>query len=160
MKRLIIIRHAESDWQQGDETDFERSLNERGMAEASVKGVVLIKKQILPDLIISSPAKRAITTAKIIADKMAFKIEQINEDQRIYEANTSDLLNVIAGIDDHHSTVLLFGHNPGVTSFCQLLSISNSFINMQPCGVCCLDLDVERWGDVHDGSGKVVFVEI
>jgi len=111
LKELMLLRHGKSDWNT-DSTDFYRSLNKRGLRNAHQIGEWLAAQNLVPDLIISSPATRAHTTAKIVCDAMGLSINAIKTKQSIYEANTSDLLQVLADIPNSVHRLLLVGHNP------------------------------------------------
>ncbi len=80
MKTLYIIRHAKSSWKDTTLDDFDRSLNKRGKLNAPLMGDRLKSKNIVPDLILSSPAKRAKKTAKIIAEKVEYARVIVNKE--------------------------------------------------------------------------------
>lgn len=89
--------------------DFDRPLNDRGNENAPFMGKLLKKEKIFPDLIISSPAKRAITTARKIADEIDYPKNKIIEEPKIYEAHVKTLLQIVNSLDDEIKTVFLFG---------------------------------------------------
>ena len=158
MKRLYLIRHAKSSWDDPDLADYERPLNKRGKEEAPMMGKRLKKSKVQPDLILSSPAKRALKTAKIIAKELDFPKKRIVTDEAIYEAGVPALLSVIRNIDDAFQQVLFCGHNPGLTDLAQ--SLTNVQIdNIPTCGVFCLDFDLPSWKEVADGKGIFVFFD-
>ncbi len=158
MKKLYLIRHAKSSWENHLLPDFDRPLSDRGKRDAPKIGEVLRTKSIKPDLIISSGAKRAITTAKILSAELNYPHESIVEDSSIYEATTQTLLNVINKIDDKNELLFLIGHNPTFTVLANLLG--NKFIdNMPTCAVAELELDVNSWKDVSTDCGKLVGFE-
>ena len=99
------------------------------------------------DLIVSSPAARAMATARIVAEAMGYPADAIGEDERIYEAGPAELLAVIRDIDPALATVLLFGHNPGLTQLVNELS-EPLVDNVPTCGAVELRLAIERWADV------------
>ena len=116
MRRLLLlIRHANSDWDSSAIPDFERPLNKRGLRDAPKMGVHLKEMALLPDLIISSGAKRAITTAKLIAKSLDYT-NDILVDNNIYNASSDDIKSIINKIDEKYNTVFLFGHNPGLST--------------------------------------------
>jgi phosphohistidine phosphatase len=158
MKKLFLIRHAKSSWEDHLLSDFDRPLSDRGKRDAPRMGDVLRDKKVNPDLVIASPARRAIKTAKIISTILKYPIEKIVEDKTIYEASTQDLLNVINSIDDVYSTVLIFGHNPGFSMLANLLS-SKYIDNMPTSSVAGIELFVNSWKDVEVGSGKLFLFE-
>src|SRR5687768_1175410 len=112
MKELILVRHAKSSWKDQDLTDFERPLNKRGKRDAPFMGGLLKKITQSPDLIISSPAARALSTAKIIAKELDFPVDKIKKDIKIYLAEEVELFKIVKKISDKHQRIILVGHNP------------------------------------------------
>lgn len=152
MKTLFLIRHAKSSWDDPNKDDFDRPLNERGKRNAPFMGKLLKKENILPDLIISSPAKRAIATAKIIADETGYPKNKIHTDSKIYEAAINDLLEIINSIQKEHKTVFLFGHNPTLTDFLNYLT--NAGIgNIPTCGVAEIEFSFNSWKEISRETG-------
>lgn len=115
MKRLLLIRHAKSSWKNADLDDFDRPLSGRGKREAPAMALRLKQQGVQPDLILSSPAKRARKTAKIVAETLAYPVVEIHLDNRLYMQGTAALLTVLAETDERLITVLLVGHNPDLT---------------------------------------------
>lgn len=159
MKTLFLIRHAKSSWENISLNDFDRPLNERGKKNAPKMGEVLAAKKIIPDLIISSPAKRAIKTAQIIADKLGYKKNKIVKAQEIYEADVNTLLSLITRINADYNTVMLFGHNPGITEFLNYLTSAN-IANIPTCGVAQIKFDFSDWNETSKDTGELVYYDI
>jgi len=113
MPELLILRHAKSDWSTG-EADFERPLNDRGKRDATRMGKWLGDEGLLPDFLVSSPAKRARKTALKVARAMDFAEANIHWDASIYEATVAQLLGVLRRCPSSARRVLLIGHNPGL----------------------------------------------
>lgn len=147
MKKLYILRHGKSSWKYPELSDFERPLNNRGKRDAPFMARLARESGISPDLILSSPALRAYSTARIFAEEMNYPLEKVETSELIYEASVSDLINVITGIDNSFFSVILAGHNPGLTSLSNTLS--GKFIdNIPTCGLVELSIDVSDWQDV------------
>ena len=160
MKTLYIIRHAKSSWADANQPDFERGLNERGKKDAPRMGKRLKEKSIHPDLILCSSAKRAYSTAKRIAKILNYPKEKIKEDRTLYHAGEDTILSVIQELKDKHQTVLLFGHNPGLTDFVNtLMNEEGNIDNIPTCGVVAFKLQVDSWKDVCWGCGKMMFFD-
>ncbi|MTI19740.1 histidine phosphatase family protein [Fulvivirga sp. RKSG066] len=153
MKTLYLIRHAKSSWKFPELSDAERPLNKRGKRDAPDMGKRLKNKGLFPDLMLSSPANRALTTCQMIAKALDYPKEAIETDRRVYHAGVSELLRVVQGIDDTWNTVCLFGHNPGFTDFANELTHSDIY-NIPTCGVFACSFDVDSWKDVGYGKGK------
>ena len=158
MKKLYLIRHAKSSWEDHILSDHDRPLSDRGRRDAPIVGDILKSQKVKPNLVISSTARRAMKTAKIFSTILGYPIEDIVTDSKIYEATTQDLLNVITKIDDANKTVLVFGHNPAFTVLANLLG--DKYIdNMPTCAVSEFELKVKSWKDVGVDSGKLISFE-
>lgn len=160
MKTLYIIRHAKSSWADPITNDFDRGLNDRGKRDAPKMGKRLKEKEIHPDVIISSPAKRTLSTAKKISEAIKFEKSRINTESRLYHAHEDTILAVVQGINDKHEIAMLFGHNPGLTDFVN--SISGEEINIDnipTCGIVAFSLPVESWKDVTWKSARLAFFD-
>jgi phosphohistidine phosphatase len=162
MKTLYIIRHAKSSWDDDDLSDFERPLNERGKKDAPRMGKRLKEKSIHPDLMLSSPAKRAFSTARRIAKILDYKKDDIKTDRRLYHADDQMILSVIREIKDNRNTIFLFGHNPGLTDFVNSLMDQQSDLdiaNIPTAGVVAFQLDSDSWSTIKFGDGKFLFFD-
>ena len=151
-KYLILIRHAKSSWENPSLRDFDRPLNGRGQRDAPEMGRRLAEKEIIADLMLTSPANRAITTCQTIAEKIGYPLKAIEKDEEIYHAGPSTLLEVVRSIDDSWRTVLLFGHNPGFTDFANALN-NTDIENIPTCGMVSIKFEVNSWQDISYGSG-------
>jgi len=158
MKTLVLVRHAKSSWDDPSLADKDRPLNDRGKRDAPKVGERLARTGAKPDLILSSPAKRALATAEIIARKLGYKRKDIVVDDRLYAVEAEVLLDVIRRLDDEAECVMLFGHNPELTELAHRLS---SKINHMPtCAVAEFTFDVKSWkriGEVNPSTVAVGF---
>ena len=157
MKTLYLVRHAKSDWSDQSLTDFDRPLNKRGKKDGPFMGKVLREKEVAPDIIISSPAKRAKKTAIEIAEKLSYTVKRIIFIEELYDASSKEILHIVKSIDEQNNSAMIFGHNPGLT----LLNnyISNKYIdNIPTTGIVALSLDV-KWSEVDKFSCKQLFFE-
>lgn len=143
MKKLYIVRHGKSDWKAGIKSDFDRTLNERGMHDAPLMGKHLLSHYDKPDLIVSSPAVRALTTARLVAHEVNYPLENILEEPSIYEAPLYNLLEVINGLPNEKDVVYIFGHNPGLSMLTNYLT--DEYIDMKTCNVSILSASVDDW---------------
>jgi phosphohistidine phosphatase len=161
MKNLYVIRHAKSSWDSTNLPDFDRPLNDRGKRDAPRMGKRLKEKSIIPDLMLSSPARRALSTCKRIAEVLEFPKEKIKTERALYHADEEDILSVIRAVSDKYNTVFLYGHNPGLTDFVNALSRDESMNvdNVPTCGVVAFSLDIESWKRIDFGKGKFVFFD-
>lgn len=159
MKTLYLIRHAKSSWKDPDLRDFERPLNKRGKRDAPEMGQRLKKYKAVADVIISSPAKRAIKTAKIIAREVGFPVRKIVTKETVYLADVPTLVEVIRKISDKHHQVMLFGHNPGLTMLANFLVNGEPVENIPTCGIFCIEFEIDSWEKVEEGVGKTLFFD-
>ena len=146
-KLLYLLRHAKAEGSKQKLADLDRALTERGVSDAKKLAAKLRKKELDFNLIVASPAIRAITTAQIIAKTLDFRQSHIEVDEHLYQANASDFLEVVAKLHKKASKVLLVGHNPGMEEFVQLLS--GESVVMPTCSLVRLDLDVKHWKDLE-----------
>jgi phosphohistidine phosphatase len=157
-KTLYLIRHAKSSWDDHDLSDFQRTLNNRGLKDASLMARFIKEKNIVPDLIITSPAMRALSTAEIFADEFIYKKNKIINDEKIYEATMRELMRTIGEIKDEYKTIMLFGHNPGISNIANL--IGDKFLPALPtCAVVGIELKVNSWSEVERDRGKIILFE-
>jgi phosphohistidine phosphatase len=156
MRILTIIRHAKSSWEQEGLHDFERPLNERGRRDAPVMAARLKRAAARPELLVSSPALRAISTARIFAEGLGITTEAIQLQAKIYEASVSTLLEIIRGLDDRYTHTALFGHNPGLSDLSRKLAHCD-FDELPTCGMVQISLPVEHWRDVSANSGQLLY---
>lgn len=118
---LLLLRHAKSDWDQHCD-DFNRPLNTRGQHDAPRIGQWLHKQGILPDRVLSSPARRAAQTVQAVCAALGFPAERIAWDRRLYLASSETLLDVLNEYTQHPGRLLLVGHNPGLEDLLEYLA--------------------------------------
>jgi Phosphohistidine phosphatase SixA len=158
MKKLYLMRHAKSSWDNTELQDFDRPLNKHGRKDTHLMAEFLQTQQITLDLILSSPAKRAITTANILAEALHIPVKQISSDQRIYEAGVETLLEVLADIDSAHQHVLLLGHDPGLSWLAAYLG-NEEHVSLPTCGIYGLQVKAESWKSLNKAEIKKLFFE-
>ncbi|MBN2107691.1 MAG: histidine phosphatase family protein [Deltaproteobacteria bacterium] len=155
--RLTLVRHAKSSRDDIRLDDFMRPLNDRGRRDAPEMGRRLREGSIQPDLMVSSPAKRAIKTARIIAGEIDFPEADILEAAEIYEAAAGELLMLMRRLPEEKRDVMLVGHNPGLTDVANLF-LRPGIENIPTCGVVRLAFDAQRWRDISpQGASLLVF---
>ena len=158
MKHLILVRHAKSSWKDSELDDHDRPLGKRGERDAPYMAKILRDKKMDVDLMVSSTAVRAFDTAKEFAKKLDYKKEKIVRASDLYLAEADGMLDYVQRLDDDYKTVMMFGHNPGITWFANLLS-NGSIENIPTCGIVAIDFKVKSWSDVSSGSGSLRFFE-
>ena len=144
MKTLTIVRHAKSSWDHPGLSDRERPLNKRGEHDAPLMGQRLLEHGIRPSLIISSPATRAWATARIIAAAITYPLEFLQREKSLYHASVDAILDVIVAQDPGFNSLLVVGHNPGLTEFANYLSPGVTD-NLPTAGVVSVEIDQDDW---------------
>lgn len=147
MKKLFLVRHAKSDWENTALKDIERHLNERGYANANAMSQQF--KQT-PDLIITSPAIRAISTALIFARNLNYNANTIIIKQELYESSVKDYLEVINSIDNSFQSIMLFGHNPTISDIANTLTTLP--VEMPTCTITGISFDTDDWKKINAGK--------
>lgn len=157
MKTLTILRHAKSSWSDASLSDHDRPLNGRGKRDAPVIAERIRKAGIRPSLIISSPAKRAWSTAKFVAKEISYPVEFLQREKGLYHAGLQSLLETIAQQDQGFNSILLVGHNPGLTDIANFL-VPRMTDNIPTCGFVSVLVDQDDWnfGSV-EGAELVVY---
>ncbi|MBE2189344.1 MAG: histidine phosphatase family protein [Desulfobulbaceae bacterium] len=156
MKTIVLVRHAKSSWDNPDWSDFERPLNKRGLRDAPYLAEVLKSKVLKPNLVISSPAIRAKTTATIFANAFEYEEKDIKFDIGLYEKGQKYVSKIISQIDNQVSSVFFFGHNPDITSLAGFLT-GDYFENVPTCGIVCIDFNVQNWEQALNDNGTLRF---
>ncbi len=156
MKRLVIIRHAKSSWANALLEDFDRPLNDRGKKDAPMMAKRLKEKKISPDLFITSPAKRANSTAKRFAKVFEFDKKNIKKEPKLYHASESMILKIAREFNDKLQVVFLFGHNPGLTNFVNYAS-NLEIDNIPTSGITVLE--VSTWKKLGKEKAKAVYFD-
>ncbi len=158
MKNLYLTRHAKSSWGNPGLADIDRPLNGRGKKAAPLMGKLISERGEKPELLISSPANRAFSTAKAFAKEMGYAEIDIIVNPAIYGVGAQQLLNLVKDFDDLYNSIMLFGHNPTFTSFGNMVSGEN-IVNVVTCGVVRIDFEFSSWKNIDFNSGRMVFYE-
>ncbi|MES2730310.1 MAG: histidine phosphatase family protein [Bacteroidota bacterium] len=156
MKTVYLVRHAKSDWSNTRLHDFDRPLNKRGKDNAPFMGKLLQQKGVLPDLLLSSPANRAFTTAQLIATEITYPLENIRTAPAIYEASPDKLLSIIGQQDNAYQALMLVGHNPGLTDLANQLA-GLRIDNMPTCSIVGLTFDTDNWKNILQKKAQLIF---
>ena len=147
MKSLTLFRHAKTERDSTTGRDFDRRLAERGERDAPRMGKEIRQMDLEYDLVLSSPAARAAETAELAGLAPRF-------DQRIYDASAGDLLSIAQQADNQVKTLMMVGHNPGFERLASRLI--GATVEMPTGSLIEIELPIDDWKDVGDGSGRVV----
>ncbi|MDO9157514.1 histidine phosphatase family protein [Sediminibacterium sp.] len=144
MKQLLLVRHAKSSWANPGQADFDRPLNERGHGDAPMMANRMIERGVSIDMIISSKAVRALTTANYFATANGIAISDIVEHDFLYHAPPERFVKAIIQIPDEINTAAIFAHNPGITDFVNQLT-STRIDDMPTCAIFAIRIDTLSW---------------
>jgi phosphohistidine phosphatase len=158
--RLMLLRHAKSDWNQGV-ADHERPLNARGRKAAPKVGATMAGHALVPDLIVASTATRVRETLDLV--RAAFEAApKVTYDKRIYEAEPDALIQVIHETPRDVNSLLLVGHNPGLAELAALLVASGKAearlrmaAKFPTAALAVLDFKGHDWSKLAPRSGKL-----
>jgi phosphohistidine phosphatase len=154
MKRLTLVRHSKSDWSLPGQQDWDRALNKRGQRDAPEMARRLRARKLKPDVILSSPAVRALATATIMARELKVPASSVRQDERLYLAAPADMLTVIRELGGSARHLMVFGHNPGITDFANRLSAGDHIDNMPTSAVFTATFAIQDWSELDWGSGQ------
>ena len=158
MKTLLLIRHAKSSWDDITQKDFDRPLNDRGKKDAPEMAERVKEKGVKPDLLVSSPAKRAKKTAALFAEELGIDKDDILLVEGLYEPTREAFETAVANLPDKADTVALFSHNPGITEFVNTLS-NVRIDDMPTCGVFAVSAEVSTWAQFKGGEAAFLFFD-
>ncbi len=156
MKLVTIVRHAHAEKHDGDVEDFERRLDKRGRKEAEEMAELAHALGVRPDHIVSSPAVRAISTAKEFARSLGFPLQKIRHDDRIYLAERAMLVGILRATPAAFRHVLLVGHNPGVSRLAAWLAGDDAIGELPTAAVCTLKAPLDSWEALGQGAFEKV----
>jgi phosphohistidine phosphatase len=158
MKTIYIVRHAKSSWDNPSLDDYSRPLNDRGEKDAPRMGKRLKEREVIADLMISSPANRALKTCKAIAKILEFPLSKIKEDKRLYHADEDMIYTILKEVKDSNDSLMIFGHNPGLTSFANNL-LNENIVNIPTAGIVACKLNINSWHEIKAGCGELLFFD-
>lgn len=154
LRRLTLLRHAKSSWQDTGISDHDRPLDKRGEQDAPVMGRRLLARGSRPSLILCSPAVRARQTAQSIARELGYPSEFLQHEAALYLATPEQIMAVVARQADSFRDLIVCGHNPGLTELANRLTDSG-IDNIPTCGMVVIDLDMDSWAGLETASGKL-----
>lgn len=158
MKQLLVCRHAKSSWKDMTLADIDRPLNKRGRMNAPEMGKRLAKRSMKPDLIVSSPARRAMATAIGIAGELGIAKKRIQVVDALYATYPAKMVAIIQSFDDVYDRVMMVGHNPETTVLVNLLG-GLEIDNVPTGGIVALGFDISSWKKVTEGKGSLIFFD-
>jgi phosphohistidine phosphatase len=158
----LLLRHAKSSWAGDAASDFDRPLAKRGKQDAEKVGSWLQRQKLVPDLILSSPAKRARKTILAVCRQIPFDAENIRWMPEIYDAGLTDLIKVLNDCPDKANTVLLVGHNPGMEYLLEYLCrdrVPAAADGKLLTTACVANVEIAgKWSHLSESCGRLVSI--
>ncbi|MDR6941306.1 SixA phosphatase family protein [Mucilaginibacter pocheonensis] len=154
MKKLLLIRHAKATHESGY-IDFDRPLKQSGMQDAVFMAGVLKGHGIIPEIIVTSPALRTLTTAQIFTEHL--NLPTPNTDKKIYDASEFTLVNVINNLPNENDFIGLVGHNPGISQLLHYLTGQTR--DLPTCAVALISFDNDDWRSISSEDGHLEFYD-
>lgn len=156
-KFVFLLRHAKSSWDSPKLPDKDRPLNSRGIRNVAEMGKRIATQGYRPDLILSSPAKRALTTACDIADAVNYPSRAIQIESELYFSGPDAMLEALTRQDDNIRSIMLVGHNPDISALLEIVSGTRE--DMPTCAFAIVGFDMDSWRDVARTSGNLLWYD-
>jgi len=154
MKRLTLMRHGDARWKDAGLSDLERPLNRRGSGAAEAMAQRLHALELVPDLMLVSPARRTQQTAEIVARVLAIPARRVVRDETLYLASAADMLKVVRATGPRVAHLLLVAHNPGLSELLQLLAPDAERGGLAAAAVCSMRFEVPGWSAIAAGAAR------
>ncbi len=161
MRRLMLLRHAKSDWSSPGMPDRERPLNARGIVDARTMSVYLARHELVPELVLCSPAKRTRQTADAIKKGFPEPVEILYAD-RLYEATPDTILSLVRSVAAEVHSLLVIGHNPGLHESARLLVAAGDVERRErlnekypTAALAVIDFPIDAWSKLHREFGRL-----
>ncbi len=151
MKTIFLIRHAKSSWKESGKRDFDRPLNSRGISDAPEMGKRMLERNQIPDLVLSSEANRALSTAEAITKALGLKDEQLQTHRDLYLSSPDTILRIIRDLPEQYDSVAIVCHNPGISQANYMLS--GHALEMVTCAISEIEFGVDIWQAVAPEMG-------
>jgi phosphohistidine phosphatase len=161
MKRLTLIRHANADWKEGNGPDAERPLSPRGLAEAEALARLLLRHDLIPDLLLVSPARRTSQTAEILARGLSMPADHVRPIAKLYLASAGEILHLAqTTAPSNVGHVAMVGHNPGLSELLRRLAPADAaVIELSTAAACSLTFAVADWSGISGTATQMTFLQ-
>jgi len=150
MKTLLILRHAKSSWKHPELADHARPLKKRGERAAPRMGELLIEEELVPQLIISSTAKRALKTAELVAEACQYDSE-VQPEPGLYGAGPMGYIKTLQAVPDVYQRIMVVGHNPGLEVLLEVLT--GEAVWLPTAALAHVELPIDTWAEIREYVG-------
>ena len=158
MKKLTLVRHAKSSWDNPELSDFDRPLNKRGQRDLPLMAERLVEYDLQPDLLLSSSALRALTTAEQVAQALNYPQERIIDEPELYHVRLETLINLLQGQSDHYRHLMIVGHNPTLELTGHYLT-GERILKFPTSGVMHIALSITSWEELAESCGTLELLD-
>lgn len=158
MKTLYILRHAKSSWKFENLSDHDRPLNKRGRKDAELMGQELHSRGVEPNMIMSSSAVRAISTATLVGKELGYDADDIVVNDSIYGAGKDDLLEIVQATPAEVQYLMIVGHNEAISDFANMLA-PDHVASLPTAGIVALEFNCDSWYDINRKNAKLLFYD-
>ena len=156
MLTLSLFRHTKSIWHDQDLGDFDRALAPCGEHAAPAMGTYMRSIELSPELVLCSPALRAVQTARLTLSELP-ETPKIEFDERLYHAGSDNLFAILHKMSDAYSSIMIIGHNPGLHVFALELvgesraDLVGAMSGKFPTGALAVfSIDVQNWSEIEE----------
>ena len=156
MKKLVIVRHSKSSWSDPYLSDFDRPLNKRGYRDGGLMAEFLSKRINNVDKLLSSSSKRTRLTSEIFKNKIKIKVE--NYTDKLYHASYDDIIDLLNQVKDDVRSLILIGHNPGLTHLVNFFTEVNLY-NLPTTGIVVINFMIDKWKNIKDSKGNIEIIK-
>jgi phosphohistidine phosphatase len=159
VKNLTLFRHAKSSWDERGLADRKRPLSKRGLRDAPIMAARMFERGLEPDLLLSSPATRARQTAEFLAKAFSSAAPNLRLEPSLYLASPGELLAAVSAVSDDIDSMILIGHNPGLTRLANLLLSDLALANLPTAGAVSIDCETDSWHGIESGAFSLRFYD-
>ncbi len=145
MRRLTLMRHGEARWKDPGTEDFARALSRRGIAGAQSMAARLRELELLPDRVMTSPARRTEQTADIVAQELNLPVRHVLREEGLYLASAAELLKIAQATGPRIAHLMIIAHNPGVSELAQVLAPEHEPTQLAAAGLCSIAFETSDW---------------
>ncbi|MDX2002696.1 MAG: histidine phosphatase family protein [Chitinophagales bacterium] len=156
MKLLYLVRHGKAAWRHQEMNDHERPLKKKGREETAFISQHLAQKGVRPGLLVTSPAKRALQTAEILAQDLEIHPDNLMINISLYNSSHEELLAVILGLPNEYNEAMLISHDPEIANIASFLT-NSVFEKIPTAGVVCISFPTNTWHTISQNSGHIEY---
>ena len=156
MKKLVIVRHSKSSWSDPYLSDFDRPLNKRGNRDGGLMAEFLSKRIKNVYKLLSSSSKRTRLTSEFFKNKINIKVE--NYTDKLYHASYDDIIDLLNQVKDDVRSLILIGHNPGLTHLVNFFTEVNLY-NLPTTGIVVINFMIDKWKNIKDSKGNIEIIK-